>query len=336
MTKLTQSLKLAVTRYPGTMAELARRAAIDRSTLYKILSGQRTPRQEQVERLADALELNEEQKTALLTQYKRRGRSTDPKIRAELHRLLEVAFRVQDYTRREGVISNEAAQETSWTPHYVGGARAVEAAVGALVARHLLSGDTRPLLLSPFTNPVLDKALLDRFSAVEGAPVQVSQLLIFAANSDIPQEWVSDVSALTRTLPLLFLPKVHYEARVVRCTLTEPSPGTLMPVYLLLPEAAVMMDRQGQKAFVITDKETVGNLRLSFSRKYIDGSSVLKLATSSHDFSESMALYGRLFAKKRRCGTSRPSPCLSIARWHCGSCGRTPLPRRCCRFGSTT
>ena len=308
MTELTQSLKLAVTRYPGTMAELARRAAIDRSTLYKIVSGQRTPRQEQVERLADALELNEEQKTALLTQYKRRGRSTDPKIRAELHRLLEAAFRVQDYTRREGVISNEAAQETSWTPRYVEGARAVEAAVGALVARHLLSGETRPLLLSPFTNPVLDKALLDRFSAAEGAPVHVSQLLIFAANSDIPREWVSDVSALTRTLPLLFLPKVNYEARVVRCALTEPSPGTLMPVYLLLPEAAVMMDRQGQKAFFITDKEAVGNLRLSFSRKYIDGSSVLKLATSSHDFSESMALYGRLFAKKRRCSMLRYQP----------------------------
>ena len=34
MTELTQSLKLAVTRYPGTRAELARRAAIDRSTLY--------------------------------------------------------------------------------------------------------------------------------------------------------------------------------------------------------------------------------------------------------------------------------------------------------------
>ncbi len=44
MTELIQSLKAAVARYPGTMAELARRAAIDRSTLYKILGGQRTPR----------------------------------------------------------------------------------------------------------------------------------------------------------------------------------------------------------------------------------------------------------------------------------------------------
>lgn len=62
MTDMIQSLKAAVARYPGTMAELARRAAIDRSTLYKILGGQRTPRREQLERLTDALELTEEEK----------------------------------------------------------------------------------------------------------------------------------------------------------------------------------------------------------------------------------------------------------------------------------
>lgn len=42
MSELTQTLKILVTRYPGTMAELARKASIDRSTLYKIVSGQRT------------------------------------------------------------------------------------------------------------------------------------------------------------------------------------------------------------------------------------------------------------------------------------------------------
>lgn len=91
MTELIQSLKAAVARYPGTMAELARRAAIDRSTLYKILGGQRTPRREQLERLTDALELTEEEKTTLLVQYKQRGRGTDPKMRAALNQLLEAA-----------------------------------------------------------------------------------------------------------------------------------------------------------------------------------------------------------------------------------------------------
>lgn len=312
MSELTQSLKLAVSRYPGTMAELARRADIDRSTLYKILSGQRTPRREQLERLADALELNEAQKTALLLQYKQRGRSTDPKIRAELHRLLEAASRVQDYTRREGLLPNEAVQDIPRHSRFIEGSRAVEAAAGALIAQHLLSGDTRPLLLSPFTTPVLDRALIDRFSAADGAPVSVSQLLIFTENHDIPREWVSDVTTLTRALPLLFLPKMRYEARVVRCAMSEPSPGTLMPVYLLLPETALMMDRLGQKAFLITDREVVENLRLSFSCKYIDASSVLKLATGTHDFTESMALYRTLFNHRKRCCMVRYQPPLSL------------------------
>lgn len=281
MSELTQTLKILVTRYPGTMAELARKASIDRSTLYKIVSGQRTPREFQLEHLADALELSEEQRSALLLQYKQRGRGPDPRLRAELHHLLEVSFRVEDFTHREGLISNEAASQLRCSEQYIEGSRAVAAAVASLV---------------------------ERFSAADGAPVTLSQLLIYAENRDIPREWVSGVSVLTRTLPFLFLPKLNYEARVVRHVMTEPSPGTLMPVYLLLPKAAVMMDIQGQKAYIIMDRQAVDNLRLAFSRKYINAASVLKLATDAHDFSESIALYNDLFSEKRRCSMIRYQP----------------------------
>ena len=131
MSELTQTLKILVTRYPGTMAELARKASIDRSTLYKIVSGQRTPREFQLEHLADALELSEEQKSALLLQYKQRGRGPDPRLRAELHHLLEVSFRVEDFTHREGIISNEAASQLRCSEQYIEGSRAVAAAVAS-------------------------------------------------------------------------------------------------------------------------------------------------------------------------------------------------------------
>lgn len=312
MSELTQNLKAAVVRYPGTMAELARRAAIDRSTLYKILDGQRTPRSEQLERLCDALELPEEEKAELFAQYKRRGRSTDTKMRAALHGLLEAAFRVQDYTQREGAITNEMAARLAYTGPYLEGSRAVAAAASALVAQHMLSGDTRPMLLSPFTNEVLDRVLMDRLSAADGQVTSMSQLLIFAESSSVPRDRAVDIATLTRTLPFLFLPKLNYDARVVRCVMDEPSPGTLMPVYLLLPTAALMMDRQGQKAFIITDREAVENLRLAFSRRYVDAESVLKLATETHDFSESMALYTRLFSRTRRCSMVRCQPPFSL------------------------
>ena len=283
MSELTQSLQIAVTRYPGTMAELARRTAIDRSTLYKIINGQRTPRQEQLERLAEALALNDEQKDTLLLQYKQRGRSTDPRIRTELHKLLTTACTVQESIRHEGVAPNTAFSELPCTDRYVEGPRAVGALAGALIARHLTSGDTRPLLLSPFTNPVLDNALIERFSVADGEPATIA-------------------------LPLLFLPKMRHDARIAPCITGEPIPGTLMPVYLLLPESALLMDRLGQKALLVTDRKAVESLRLSFSRQYFDTSSTLRLTSDKHDFLESMALYSGLFAHRKRCSMIRYQP----------------------------
>ena len=106
--------------------------------------------------------------------------------------------------------------------------------------------------------------------------------------------------------------KLNYDARVVRCVMSEPSPGALMPVYLLLPTAALMMDRLGQKGYIITDREAVENLRLAFSRKYIDAVPVLKLATGTHGFMESVQLYSKLFAETRKCCMVRYQPPFSL------------------------
>ena len=81
-----------------------------------------------------------------------------------------------------------------------------------------------------------------------------------------------------------------------------------MPVYLLLPESALLMDRLGQKALLITDRKAVESLRLSFSRQYFDTSSTLRLTSDKHDFLESMALYSGLFARRKRCSMIRYQP----------------------------
>ena len=186
------------------------------------------------------------------------------------------------------------------------------ALAGALIARHLASGDARPLLLSPFTNPVLDNALIERFSVADGEPATVAQLLLFAQDREIPRHLASDIATLTHTLPLLFLPKMRYDARIAPCITGEPIPGALMPVYLLLPESALLMDRLGQKALLVTDRKAVESLRLSFSRQYFDASSALRLTSGKHDFLESLALYSGLFARRKRCSMIRYQPPFSL------------------------
>ena len=215
---------------------------------------------------------------------------------------------MQESIRHEGVAPNTAFSEISCTDRYVEGPRAVGALAGALIARHLASGDTRPLLLSPFTNPALDNALIERFSVADGEPATVAQLLLFAQDREIPRHLASDIATLTHTLPLLFLPKMRYDARIASCITGEPIPGALMPVYLLLPESALLMDRLGQKALLVTDRRAVESLRLSFSRQYFDTSSTLRLTSDKHDFLESMALYSGLFARRKRCSMIRYQP----------------------------
>ena len=101
---------------------------------------------------------------------------------------------------------------------------------------------------------------------------------------------------------------MRYDARIASCITGEPIPGALMPVYLLLPESALLMDRLGQKALLVTNRKAVESLRLSFSRQYFDASSVLRLTSGKHDFLESMALYSGLFARRKRCSMIRYQP----------------------------
>lgn len=101
---------------------------------------------------------------------------------------------------------------------------------------------------------------------------------------------------------------MRYDARIAPCITGEPIPGALMPVYLLLPESALLMDRLGQKALLVTDRKAVESLRLSFSRQYFDASSALRLTSGKHDFLESMALYSGLFARRKRCSMLRYQP----------------------------
>lgn len=303
MSELSQKLKALVSQYPGTMAELSHKAQIDRSTIYKFGQGQRVPQEDQLQRLCTALNVSPNTQASLMEIYRQEVRGTDPLLREEMHALLNMAFRTEWLSGR-GNMPNEVAAALPDKGSYVEGEREVESCLASLVGKYLVSGDTRPLMLAPFTNPILDKVLLERFAEAEGGePVPLWQLLLFTEESAHTRERVADIRVLTRTLPFLFIEKMHYEAHGIHCVATEPSPGTLMPVYLLLPDAAVFMDRAGKKATVLREAAVVENLRLAFNRKFLEAPAFLTLCTETHAFTESMQLYGKLIA-------DRPSSCL--------------------------
>ena len=169
MNDLSKSLKILVDRYPGTMAELARQAQIDRSSLYKIMDGKRMPNRAQLQRLIHALGLNARQAEHLTTQYDElRSGAQAHRTDEALYELLQTAMRSRDNLMNDVLAPmprSEADLEAAFTSRCYQGYQAVTQQLHLLLTRYLRSEEKRPLMLSPFVGErALSSILIGAFS----------------------------------------------------------------------------------------------------------------------------------------------------------------------------
>ena len=273
MNDLSKSLKILVDRYPGTMAELARQAQIDRSSLYKIMDGKRMPNRAQLQRLIHALGLNARQAEHLTTQYDElRSGAQAHRTDEALYELLQTAMRSRDNLMNDVLAPmprSEADLEAAFTSRCYQGYQAVTQQLHLLLTRYLRSEEKRPLMLSPFVGErALSSILIGAFSA-EASPKPVWHLLRFVTNNDAQENFIGNVRTVSRALPFLVLRSMQYEARLSCAPSAGPLPGLLMPVYVLFPDVVVFMDLNLQKCICLTEPSVVQCLRMEFSRQYL-------------------------------------------------------------------
>ena len=218
MNDLSKSLKILVDRYPGTMAELARQAQIDRSSLYKIMDGKRMPNRAQLQRLIHALGLNARQAEHLTTQYDElRSGAQAHRTDEALYELLQTAMRSRDNLMNDVLAPmprSEADLEAAFTSRCYQGYQAVTQQLHLLLTRYLRSEEKRPLMLSPFVGErALSSILIGAFSA-EASPKPVWHLLRFVTNNDAQENFIGNVRTVSRALPFLVLRSMQYEARL--------------------------------------------------------------------------------------------------------------------------
>lgn len=298
MNDLSDSLKILTSRYPGTMSELARQAQIDRSSLYKIVDGKRIPNQGQLQRLIRALGLNQRQSEHLMSQYigLRSGAQAQRTDNA-LYELLQTSMRAHDHMMDDVVMPtarSDADLEAAWCTRCFQGYQTVTQELWLLLIRYLRSEEKRPLMLSPFVGDrALSSILISAFSAA-ARPKPVWRLLRFAAGNDEQENLVSNIHTVARATPFLFLPSMQYEARLARAAFSGPLPGLLMPVYVLFPDAAVMLDFNLQKCLCLTEPSVVECMRLEFSRQYLDAPVLFSLSADSHTFEQSLDFCSRM------------------------------------------
>lgn len=288
MSDMSNSLKILIGRYPGTMTELASRAGIDRSSLYRIQSGKRMPNRTQLEGLICALGLSHRQAGHLTHQYDEL-RSGAQSVRTDeaLYELLQSAMCAHNYLMDDILVPaprSENDLEAAFGSRSCQGYRNVAQQLYLLLVRYLRSEEKCPLMLSPFVGEQALSSILIRAFSAEESLKPVWHLLRFMSNTETQENFIANVRTVSRTLPFLALRTMQYEARLSPAPFAGPLPGVLLPVYVLFPDVAVMMDFDLQRAICITEPSIVQCLRMEFSRQYLEAPVLFSIASDTYSF----------------------------------------------------
>lgn len=288
MSELSTQIKRLSESFPGSMAELARQTRIDRSTLYKILGGQRTPTEQQLQNLLSVLHVGPGEYASLIQLYARGQQGGVAAHRREmLHKLLTSAYRARKTIRESEYLPVRADEPVSDIPDFLRGEQLRQFVVQRL-RQYLYGADDRPLMLSPHLGEPMCRALTVAFSARVDTPKPVWQLCQFVQDG-AENSFDYNVETLCNATPLLLLSGIRYEGRMCYSPTTASLPGLPMPVYLLFPDLCLFLDETMQNAVSIRDEDAVAFVRLQYSRQYLRAPHPLFLKADRHGAEEAMA-----------------------------------------------
>lgn len=281
MKELHDRLKSLIQEHSGSisMAEIARKANIDRSTLYKILRGERKPTASQLSALLDVLNVSPEQYHSMLFLFDASHSSQSEKdCNSQIYSLLRSICMVQS-----SILAPYSTpplfhdSEQIVPPFTIQGLTALKNWLRRILYRYATSNSALPLYLSPTTSKLVTDCLVEVFSLPEATNHTVKQLCLFAKNTNAELDFMQNLRTLSNSVPFLFLEKMQYQARLCHSSTSIPTPGILMPIYLLFPAAALFIDISEQKAIYIQDSNAVEFLRQQFSQQYLNTQKALFL-----------------------------------------------------------
>ena len=178
MSELSNSIKRLAEKFPGSTSELARQVRIDRSTLYKIMGGRRLPTEAQLQNLLSVLHATPAEYTALTHLYAHSQQTGAAAHRQQLlQALLSSAFRAQRIIQEANSLLESGDTPLS-APAFLQGEE-LRTFLPQRLRQYLLSGDARPLMLSPRLNQTVGRAMVTAFASSVSAPKPVWQLCQF-------------------------------------------------------------------------------------------------------------------------------------------------------------
>lgn len=295
MSELNDRIKALVAQYPGSKSELARLARIDRSTLYKILNGQRLPTETQLQDLLTVLPVSQGEYASLTQLFSSAQHTDDQQRRFRLiQRLIASVFGTQKTIKEaEGLLDSGTVPLSP--PAYLHGAEEISRFLKSWLLHYLRSESEEPLMLSPMLTPAVVRTVVQVFSQPADAPKTLWQLCLFEQEGAGGNFFEQNLQVLAQVAPFLFVGNICYEARLsyaAQITL----PGLPLPVYLLFPDLCLFLDEEGRNAVCIHDRDSVAFIRLQYSRQYLRAPNARFLNARLRSAEECMAQTHRLTA----------------------------------------
>ena len=301
MALLNENLNSLVHGYAGSVSEVARRAKIDRSTLYKILRGERVPTFLQLQSLLNAVDASTEQSQAILSSYSISHTTESTKIfKKHIYSLLRTICLAQSSVLHANhSLPLNTTTESFSPPSIVEDSIALERLLRQALFHYARSQTARPLFLSPLINKLAIDCLIEAFSHSEAKVHTVMQLSFFTKAAETDPNFEKNLALLSQSVPFLFLEKMQYQAHLSYSDNTLVNSGNLLPVYILFPEFALMMDVNGQKAICIQDSPSVELLRQQFNQAFLQAEDVLFLKAHRYSPADIINLTSTLFRQSR-------------------------------------
>lgn len=259
MSQLSEMLTVIQENRGISMAELARRSSIGRTTLYQYMSGKRPiANQAHLDAITGALCLTPQERQQVREAF------TILQVGPALYKqrkTVEQFLRtlpMQDSTVKTGW-EGPGSLETEGGVLY--GEQAVAQAAYALIARAYQSGSSLELMIQPDQN-----RLLAGLSLLSQAPVQAHVTHVFCLEADARQSRMDNLTTAQNVLKFSALVHDYTPLYYYGNAREHFGPVSLLPGLVATPAGALEISAQGNLALLHTQPDVVSALRQKFSQ----------------------------------------------------------------------
>lgn len=286
MAELSTCLRQLLLESGETISHLAQRVDMDRATLSKILNGQRTPTQPQMERLLQAVHASPQQRRQAMELYE--NAHTPPATlacRRQIHQLLQSIFSVQDTLNQPLALPSvtwHMPRDNALVRHVPTQPDALTA-LQFLLNRFLTEAPAGPLMLSPGLDAPWMGLISETLAKATDTRRQVWHLSQFIKRPQRDDEIAWNLRNLTQALPFVYLGHTDYTARFFYSTTLERQPASLLATYVLFPDTVFGIPSDGRGALILHEPTYVERCRQNFSQIFRESSAFVGLGAQEYD-----------------------------------------------------